>query len=116
MTFPLFLVFLAVSLTGISQVLLKIGSTHHGKRKDSIFAAYLNMPTIFAYGLLLLVTLINVIILKQISLKLLYAIASLNVVVVVILSWLLLRERVTKKMIGACLFIVLGIIIFNAPW
>jgi len=114
MIFSLFLVFLGVLLTGISQVLLKIGSAHQGKKKDSVLAAYLNLPTLCAYGLLLFVTVINVIALTGgISLKIVYAIASLNLVVVVGLSWGVLKENVNKKMVVGILLIVLGIMVFN---
>ncbi len=114
MIFSLFLVFVGVILTGISQILLKIGSAHQGKRKDSILAAYLNLPTFFAYGLLLLVTVINVIALTGgIPLKEVYAIASLNLVVVVGLSWGVLKEEINKKMVLGIVLIVLGIVVFN---
>lgn len=114
MIFSLLLVFLAVFLTGISQVLLKIGSGHQGKRIKSVFDAYLNHYTITAYGLLLLVTIINVIALTGgIPLKLVYAIASLNLVVVAGLSWGVLKERVPKKMVVGIGLIVLGVVVFN---
>ena len=113
MIFSLFLVFLGVILTGISQVLLKIGSSHQGKHNNTFLTAYLNLPTIFAYGLLLSVTVINVIALKEISLKVLYAIASLNLVVVVVLSWGILKEEINTKMIVGILLIVSGIVVFN---
>lgn len=113
MIFSLILVFLAVLLTGISQILLKIGSAHQGKRKDSVLAAYLNLPTLFAYGLLLLVTVISVLAMKEIPLKMFYAIASLNFVVVVSMSWGVLKEEVNKKMIVGIVMIVLGVAVFN---
>ncbi len=114
MIFSLFLVFLAVFLTGISQVLLKIGSAHKGKGRKSFLDAYLNLYTITAYGLLLLVTVITVIALTGgIPLKMVYAIASLNLVVVVGLSWGVLKEEVNKKMILGIVLIVLGIVVFN---
>jgi multidrug transporter EmrE-like cation transporter len=113
MTFSLFLVFIAVLLTGISQVLLKVGAAHRGKRKDSILDAYLNLPAFFAYGLLLLVTVISVIALKEVPLKVFYAIASLNLVVVVGLSWGILKEKVNKRMVMGIVLIVLGIVVFN---
>jgi small multidrug resistance pump len=115
MNISLFLVFLAVFLTGISQVLLKIGSAHQGKRKDLILAAYLNLPSVTAYILLLFVTLITVIALKEVPLKMAYAIASLSFVVVAGLSWGVLREEVNKKMIVGIVLIVIGIVVFNIP-
>jgi multidrug transporter EmrE-like cation transporter len=113
MIFSLFLVFLAVLLTGISQVLLKIGSAHRGKRKDSVLDAYLNFHTIAAYGLLFLVTVISVIALKEIQLKVFYAIASLGFVVVVVLSWGVLKEEINSKRVAGIFLIICGIIVFN---
>lgn len=113
MIFSFFLVFLAAILTGIGQVLLKIGSTPQGKQKDSILAPYLNLPTITAYVLLLIVTVIVVIALKDIPLKIAYAIASLSYVAVVGLSWGILKEKITKNGVIAIVLIVLGIVIFN---
>jgi multidrug transporter EmrE-like cation transporter len=115
MIFSLFLVFIAVLLTGISQVLLKIGSAHQGKRKDSVLTAYLNFHTITAYGLLLLVTVISVIALKEVPLKVFYAIASLGLVVVTVLSYLILKERFSKRMLFAISLIVCGVFVFNYP-
>ena len=115
MIFSLILVFLAVLLTGISQVLLKIGSAHQGKRRKSFLDAYLNLYTITAYGLLLLVTVISVIALKEIPLKVFYAIASLNYIVVIGFSHLILKERISKKMVFALGLIVCGVLIFNYP-
>jgi multidrug transporter EmrE-like cation transporter len=95
-------------------VLLKIGSTHQGKWKKSFLDAYLNIYTITAYGLLLLVTVISVIALTGgIPLKLFYAIGSLGLVVVVGLSWGVLKERVTGKMVVGIVLIVLGVMVFN---
>ena len=113
MIFSLSLVFSAVLLSGISQVLMKIGSAHQGKRNGSILAAYLNLPTLFAYGLLLFVTGISVIALKEIPLKTFYAISSLGFVVVMGLSWGLLREKITRDMIIALVLISSGVIFFN---
>lgn len=113
MIFSLFLVFLAVLLTGISQVLLKTGSAHQGKSKESVLAAYLNIPTIFAYGLLVVVTIISVIALQEIPLKTFYALASINFVVVVGLSWGILKEKITRNLIIAIVLISSGVIIFN---
>lgn len=113
MIFSLFLVFVAVILTGISQVLLKIGSAHPGKRKYSVLAMYLNMPTVFAYGLLVFVTIISVIALKEIPLKTFYAVASMNFIVITGLSWGILKEKINRNMIIAMVFISSGVIIFN---
>ena len=114
MIVSLLLVLLIVFISGASQVLLKIGSAHQGKWKNSVLAVYLNLPTLSAYGLLLFVTVISVLALNQgIPLKMFYAITSLNLVVVVGLSWGILKEEVNKTMIVGIVLIVTGIILFN---
>ncbi len=114
MIFSLFLVFLAVFLTGISQILLKIGSIHKNNREETILTSYLNPPIVTAYGLLFLVTIINVIALKEISLKMAYSIASLTFMLVIILSWKFLGERISKKTILGGILLILGVVIFNS--
>ena len=114
MNYSLCLAFLAILLTGISQVLLKYGA-RGGTKNASFLAPYLNVSTISAYGILLIITVISVLVLREIPLKIYYAIASLNLVVVVGLSWGVLKERVTKKMILGIVLIVLGIVVFNLP-
>jgi multidrug transporter EmrE-like cation transporter len=112
MIFAICLALLAVLLTGISQVLLKIGS-QKGSKKEQFLAVYLNIHTLAAYGLLLIVTVISVIALREIQLKVFYAIASLNFVVVLVLSWALLREIINKEKILAICLIITGIWVFN---
>ena len=113
MIFSLILVFLAVVLTGISQVLLKTGSARVGNGKYSVLDAYLNIPALFAYGLLVFVTILSVIALKEIPLKTFYAVASMNFVIVAVLSWGILKEKITRNAVIAVVLISLGVIIFN---
>jgi multidrug transporter EmrE-like cation transporter len=113
MIFSLFLVFLAVLLTGISQVLLKIGSAHRENQNESSLAPFLNIPTFCAYGILLFVTVISVIALKEVPLKLFYTIASLGFLVVTILSWGILKEGVNTKTVVGIILISFGVILFN---
>ncbi len=113
MIFSIFLVFLAVLLSGISQVLMKIGSSHKTDRKDTVLVTYLNLPTGFAYGLLVIVTMICVIALQEIPSKQFYAISSLGFIVVLFLSFVFLKERVTVLKMAATMLIITGVIIFN---
>ncbi|WP_157199053.1 hypothetical protein [Methanolacinia paynteri] len=103
---------MTVLLTGISQVLLKTGSLK-GRADNRLFGEYLNIYTLSAYAILLLVTVISVIAMIEVPLKLFYAIASLNFVVVTLLSWILLKEEVNGWIITGVVVIVAGIVIFN---
>ena len=111
MIISLFLVFLAVVLTGISQVLLKFGSRVGAK--GQFLSAYLNMNTLCGYVLLLVVTVISVIALREVPLKTFYALASLNFVIVPMMSWKFLGEEISKKQFSGICLIIVGIVIFN---
>ena len=106
------LVLLAVLLTGISHVFLKIGS-RKGCETESFHSAYLNISTMTGYGIFLIVTFISVIALFEVPLKTFYAISSLNFVVITLLSWGLLKEKINKGMIIGLLLVVAGVAIFN---
>jgi uncharacterized membrane protein len=99
---------MAVVLTGISQVLLKIGSRRHDRR----FQIYYNPTTITGYIVFLLVVPCSLVALRGLELKLFYAIASLNYAIVVILSAVLLQERLTWRKAASILLIISGILIF----
>lgn len=109
------LLFVAILFTGIGQVLMKIGASKKGEGRFRHFSMYLNAPTVIAYGLLLVTTILSVMVLRDIPLKVFYAVASLNFLVVTGLSYLLLKERVTREMIIALALIVAGILVFNYP-
>lgn len=114
MLFSLSLLFFAMLLTGISQVLLKRGAGKNvGRAEVGFLVPYLNWFTICAYCLLLLTTILVIIALRVIPLKLVYAISSLNFVVVVGLSWLFFKEEVSNRMHIGIGLIVIGIIVFN---
>lgn len=115
MFFSLGLVFFVVLLTGISHLLLKQGSGNRGwGERKGYLAAYLNWYTLSGYCLFLLCTILSVIALKVVPLKLFYAIAySLSFVIVIVLSWGLLKEEVTKRMLVGISLIIIGLLVFN---
>jgi|AGTN01.1.fsa_nt_gi EamA-like transporter family. len=104
-------VFMAASilLTGVSQTLLKIGANG----QPSGLGTYLNPASLAGYALFLVVTVCSVLALRDMELKSFYAMASLNFLVIMILSWLVLGERLTKNKVAAVTIIIAGIIVFN---
>lgn len=102
----------AVFLTGISQILLKMGA-RKGFKKEGFMAAYLNPYVVTAYGLFLMVTLFSVNALREIPLKVFYSFTALNFLIVMVFSHFLLKETVSRKQIFAIGVIVLGVVIFN---
>jgi len=114
MTVALITALLAVLLTGISQTFLKIGADM-GVQNNRLLGSYLNLPTITAYGLLLLVTVLSVYALRDLPLKVFYSLTSLNFIVVLVLSSVFLGEEVSRDKIIAMGIIFIGTAIFNLP-
>ncbi len=92
-----------------SQILLKQAaqSAHH-----SFLGQYLNFKVIFAYSLFFAVLVVNSLLMKKLPLVIISPISeSLPFVFTIILSWLILGERIIKKKILGSIIISLGIII-----
>ena len=100
---------LSIALTGISQTLLKLGA----RNDDKPLGVYLNMATMTGYFMFLIVTVCSIFALKGLELKLFYAVASLNYVVVMILSKIVLKEGLSRNKVVASCLIVVGVIVFN---
>ncbi len=96
----------AITLTAIAQILLKIGS-------NDTNSIYLNRFSISGYFVFLVVTLLGILALKGLDLKLYYALTSLNYLLILIFSNIVLKEEITKNKIIGVMLIVWGIIIFN---
>ena len=103
------LVTACIVLTGIGQLLLKIGANN----KNNSWSMFINPFTVTGYLLILSVTVFTVLALKVIDLKLLYALMALNYIILLALSKLVLNEPLTKNKIIATLLIFLGVAIFN---
>lgn len=102
---------LVIASTGVSQTLLKLGANQaNGKR---LFSAYLNPYTLAAYTLYIAATIFTVYALKDIPLNLFYSTTSLKFVLILILSRLVLQEKIDHNKVIAVGLIVFGVIIFN---
>lgn len=103
---------LSVFVTSIAQILLKKGA-NYGKEKGSFIALYLNTFSISGYFLFVMVTLLNLYFLKVIPLKELAFIVPVVYILVPVLSYFFLGERLSKRQQYAILIIFAGILIFN---
>jgi multidrug transporter EmrE-like cation transporter len=102
---------LVIASTGFSQTLLKLGANKaHGK---SLFLAYLNPYTLTAYLLYIAATIFTVYTLKDTPLKLFYSTTSLKFVLILLLSRLILQEKIDQRKVISVGLIVFGVIIFN---
>lgn len=100
-----------IVFTGSSQVLLKVGANK--ANKNNFIMAYVNPYTFVAYSLYVLTTILTVYALKDISLNIFYASTSLKFVLILILSKLILLEKINSSKAFAVLLIVVGVIVFN---
>lgn len=103
------LAFLSIMLVGVSQTLFKIGAGN----ARSMLRMYVNLPTVTGYLLSFVETICSIYAMRGIELKLFYALASLCYVVVLALSVIVLKEKLSRSKLFAILLIVCGIAIFN---
>ena len=101
-----------VFIASVSQILLKI-SAERNVGATGFKAQYLNKFVIIGYALLLISTLIPLYVYQFIPLKYGAVIESLGYVFVMILSAVILREKITKRKLIGNLLIVAGVIIFS---
>ena len=111
MIFSYFFVLFAIIFTGFSQILLKTGS--NDKKTNHFLDSYLNLPTISAYLLYGIVTILYIYALVDIPLKTVYALGALNYLIILFFSSLILKEPITKEKVISTLFITMGVLIFN---
>lgn len=96
-------------LSALSQILLNISARRKYSRK--IFE-YLNPWVIASYGILFAVLLVNTFCMKHLPLKDAHAIAASTYLFVLILSRVILGEKITKRKLLGNIILIVGIIIF----
>lgn len=96
-------------IVAISQCILKSSAN---KIHKSIIFEYLNFRVIFGYGLFMMSLFLNVIAYQGIPYKLGPIIASTSYIFIMILSRVILKEKITKQKILGNILILIGIIIF----
>ena len=96
-------------IVAISQCILKSSAN---KKHRGIIWEYLNFRVIFGYGLFMISLLLNVIAYQGIPYKLGPIIASTSYIFIMILSSVILKEKITKRKILGNVLILVGIIIF----
>lgn len=108
--FYFLLMFLGTLLTAISQVLLKTSS---GKTYKSWIYEYLNWRVILSYSLFVVVLAMNTWAFTKVQMKYGTIIDAFSYVFVMILSVVLLREKITRGRLIGNLIIIAGILIYT---
>lgn len=97
-------------IVALSQCILKISAN---KKHDNVIKEYMNTRVIFGYGLFTLSLLLNIVAYQGIPYKLGPIIASSSYVFIMILSGIILKEKITKRKILGNVLILIGIIVFS---
>lgn len=103
-------IIIAVIINAFSQILLKESAN---KKHKNIIREYFNFRVIFSYTLFFVSMLMNTVSLKTIGLKDIQVYMSLSYLFVLILSRLMLGEKITKNKLLGNVIIILGIVVFN---
>lgn len=104
------LTLVVVLFTSIAHLLLKQGSTAaQGTRTPSFLHPY----CLASYAIFAVVAYLSIYAMKGLDLKEFYALNSLTYMVIPVLSFLFIRESVTRNKVIGILLISLGVVIFN---
>ena len=99
----------SVFVASCSQILLKISS---GQKHDSIIKEYLNWRVIVGYGMMFASTILTILAFKGLDYKNGPIIESLGYIFIMILSRIILKEKITVRKIVGNALILAGIIVF----
>lgn len=104
------LMFAGTFFTAFSQLLLKQSA---GKTYRNPLFEYLNWRVITAYGIFVGVLLLNTYAYTQVEMKYGAVIDTFSYVFVMLLSWLILKEKFTKRKLLGNLLIMTGIFVYT---
>ena len=99
----------SVILSSVSQILLKISA---GKKHESFLKEYLNIWVIAGYGLMAAATLTTIAAYQGMDYKNGPVIESLGYILVMLLSYLILKEKVTGRKLLGYVLILAGVAVF----
>ena len=106
----IFLMFIAVIISSFSQILLKKSTK---KQYSNFIFEYLNPYVLSGYAMLLLSTVVVLLAYRGMEFKYGPIIESLGYILVMVLSYLFFKEKISKKKTLGYALILIGVIIFN---
>lgn len=101
---------LSVCIASMSQILLKKSANIERKGK---IAEYMNKEVILSYGLLFVSTLLTLYAYKEVKLSMGLVLETISYILIPILSYFILKEKISKRQIYGIVLIMLGIIIYS---
>ena len=99
-----------VFISSCAQVMLKVSA---GEKHKSVTHEYLNIKVLGSYVIFFIAAFLNVIALKGIYVKNAPVLEALGYIFILIMSSLILKEKLTKRKVFGNLIIIIGIFIFN---
>ncbi len=106
----IFIFLFSVLISSVAQIILKKSA---GKKYDSVIKEYLNIRVIGAYSIFFLSTLLTMYAYKGVPLTLGTLLEAAGYIYIPILSFFILKEKITPRMVIGSLFIICGIIVYN---
>lgn len=100
----------SIFVSSVSQILLKKSAQ---KEYPSKLREYLNPLVIIAYGLFFGSTLITMYALRVVPLSMSPILESVGYIFVAVLSFLFLKEKLTRKQVLGMAVIIIGIIVYS---
>ena len=101
---------LGVFVSSIAQILLKKSANIE---RESKLKEYLNFKTIFAYGIFFGATLCTLFAYKYIPLTMGTILETTGYIFITILSYIFLKEKISRKKLIGLIIIIIGILIFS---
>jgi drug/metabolite transporter (DMT)-like permease len=103
---------IAVLLTAIAQILLKVGANKN-RGSQSLIKQYLNIYIFAGYCVFFGVTVINLYVYKFLPIKLAVVFLPFVFIFVAVFSFLVFNETLTKKQLISYIIIIIGVVIYN---
>lgn len=101
---------LGVIISSFAQILLKKSADIE---RESKLKEYLNFKTMFAYGIFFGATLCSVFAYKYVPLSMGPILETTQYIFIAVLSYFLLKEKISKKKLLGLITIIIGILIFS---
>lgn len=101
--------FLSVIIASFSQILLKKSAK---KQHASLMQEYVNPYVIIGYGMMVVSTILTILAYRGVAYKNGPVIESLGYILIMFLSFLFFREKITRRKLLGNLLILVGIFVF----
>ena len=99
-----------VFIASLSQILLKISA---GKKHENVIKEYVNPLVIGGYAMLVVSMFLGIICYKHMDYMQVVVLEPVGYIVVMFLSRIIFREKITKRKVAGMLLILAGIVVFN---